>query len=67
MANVRLAKRLRSMPSLDFLRGFECAARHLSFTRAGQELNVTQSAVSRQVKALEEQLRIGSFTGTYAP
>ena len=58
MANVRLAKRLRSMPSLDFLRGFECAARHLSFTRAGQELNVTQSAVSRQVKALEEQLRI---------
>ena len=61
MANVRLAKRLRSMPSLDFLRGFECAARHLSFTRAGQELNVTQSAVSRQVKALEEQLRIGFF------
>ena len=34
----------------------------MSFTRAGQELNVTQSAVSRQVKALEEQLRIGSFT-----
>ncbi|AKM45068.1 LysR family transcriptional regulator [Burkholderia contaminans FFH2055] len=61
MANVRLAKRLRSMPSLDFLRGFECAARHLSFTRAGQELNVTQSAVSRQVKALEEQLRIELF------
>ncbi|WP_152911204.1 LysR family transcriptional regulator, partial [Burkholderia cenocepacia] len=61
MANVRLAKRLRSLPSLDFLRGFECAARHLSFTRAGQELNVTQSAVSRQVKALEEQLRIELF------
>ncbi|PRF98709.1 LysR substrate-binding domain-containing protein [Burkholderia ambifaria] len=61
MANVRLAKRLRGMPSLDFLRGFECAARHLSFTRAGQELNVTQSAVSRQVKALEEQLRIELF------
>ncbi|WP_232440859.1 LysR substrate-binding domain-containing protein [Burkholderia ubonensis] len=49
------------LPSLDFLRGFECAARHLSFTRAGQELNVTQSAVSRQVKALEEQLRIKLF------
>nr|WP_238594204.1 LysR substrate-binding domain-containing protein [Burkholderia pyrrocinia] len=52
---------MRSLPSLDFLRGFECAARHLSFTRAGQELNVTQSAVSRQVKALEEQLRIELF------
>ncbi|WP_408580273.1 LysR family transcriptional regulator [Burkholderia cenocepacia] len=33
----------------------------MSFTRAGQELNVTQSAVSRQVKALEEQLRIELF------
>ncbi|WP_260430029.1 LysR family transcriptional regulator [Burkholderia cenocepacia] len=55
------------MPSLDFLRGFECAARHLSFTRAGQELNVTQSAVSRQVKALEEQLRIELFTGIFVP
>jgi len=49
------------MPSLDFLRGFECAARHLSFTRAAHELNVTQSAVSRQVKALEEQLGIELF------
>ncbi|WP_205816968.1 LysR family transcriptional regulator [Burkholderia sp. Ac-20345] len=61
MANARLPKKLRSLPSLDFLRGFECAARHLSFTRAGQELNVTQSAVSRQVKALEEQLQIELF------
>ncbi len=55
------AKRLKNLPSLDFLRGFECAARHLSFTKAGQELNVTQSAVSRQVKALEERLRIELF------
>jgi DNA-binding transcriptional LysR family regulator len=51
-----IRKRLKNLPSLDFLRGFECAARHLSFTKAGQELNVTQSAVSRQVKALEDQL-----------
>jgi LysR family transcriptional regulator, glycine cleavage system transcriptional activator len=54
-------KRLKSLPSLDFLRGFEAAARHLSFTKAGQELNITQSAVSRQVKALEDQLGLELF------
>ncbi len=42
--------------SLDLLKGFEAAARHLSFTRAAQELSVTQSAVSREIKTLEEQL-----------
>ena len=42
--------------SLDLLRGFRAAARHLSFTQAARELFVTQSAVSHQVKALEEQL-----------
>lgn len=46
----------RSRISLDLLRGFEAAARHLSFTHAAAELFVTQSAVSRQIKALEEQL-----------
>nr|WP_278135446.1 LysR substrate-binding domain-containing protein [Burkholderia contaminans] len=61
MDNVRSARQAHQMPSLDLLRGFECAARHLSFTLAGQELNVTQSAVSRQVKALEEHLRIELF------
>jgi len=44
------------MPSLDLLTGFEAAARHLSFTKAGEELFLTQSAVSRQIKELEEQL-----------
>ena len=44
------------LPSLDLLRGFEAAARHLSFTRAAEELFVTQSAVSRQIKALEDYL-----------
>ena len=45
-----------SLPSLDLIRGFEAAARHLSFTRAAAELFLTQSAVSRQVQALEEHL-----------
>jgi DNA-binding transcriptional LysR family regulator len=42
--------------SLDLLRGFRVAARHLSFTRAAQELFVTQPAISREIKTLEEQL-----------
>src|SRR5688572_33340854 len=42
--------------SLDLLRGFRAAARHLSFTRAAQELYVTQSAISREIKTLEDQL-----------
>jgi DNA-binding transcriptional LysR family regulator len=42
--------------SLDLLRGFRAAARHLSFTRAAQELFVTQPAVSREIKTLEDQL-----------
>jgi DNA-binding transcriptional LysR family regulator len=48
--------RRRPRLSLDLLRGFRSAARHLSFTRAAQELFVTQSAISREVKTLEEQL-----------
>lgn len=48
-------------PSLDLLRGFEAAARRLSFTLAAQELFVTQSAVSRQVKALEADLGVALF------
>lgn len=42
--------------SLDLLRGSHAAARHLSFTRAARELCVTQPAVSREVRTLEEQL-----------
>src|SRR3954447_13589817 len=49
------------MPSLDLLAGFEAAARHLSFTKAGEELYLTQSAVSRQIKDLEEQLGVELF------
>jgi DNA-binding transcriptional LysR family regulator len=49
------------LPSLDLLRGFEAAARHLSFTKAADELHVTQSAVSRQIKTLEDQLGVALF------
>lgn len=44
------------LPPLNLLRGFEAAARHLSFTRAAEEMNVTQAAVSHQIKLLEEHL-----------
>jgi DNA-binding transcriptional LysR family regulator len=49
------------LPPLDLLVGFEAAARHLSFTKAGEELFLTQSAVSRQIKELEEQLGVALF------
>ena len=52
---------LRRLPSLDFLKGFDAAARHLSFTRAAEELFLTQSALSRQVQALEEALGVPLF------
>lgn len=51
----------RNLPSLDLLRGFEAAARNLSFTKAAEELFVTQSAVSRQVKAIEDHLGVALF------
>lgn len=51
----------RSIPPLNPLRTFESAARHLSFTRAAEELHVTQAAVSRQVAALEDYLGLKLF------
>lgn len=48
----------RRLPSLNMLRAFEAAARLQSVTRAAQELSVTQSAVSHQIKALEEWLGV---------
>ena len=47
----------RRLPPPNWLRSFEAAARHLSFTHAAQELNVSQSAVSQQVKLLEHFLK----------
>jgi LysR family transcriptional regulator, glycine cleavage system transcriptional activator len=49
------------LPPLNGLRSFEAAARHLSFTRAADELGVTSGAVSQQVKSLEGALGIALF------
>jgi LysR family transcriptional regulator, glycine cleavage system transcriptional activator len=49
------------LPSLNGLRAFEAAARHLSFTQAAAELNVTQTAISHQIKRLEQELGVRLF------
>jgi LysR family glycine cleavage system transcriptional activator len=51
----------RRLPPLNALKAFEAAARHESFTRAAEELCVTQGAVSHQVKALEAELGLKLF------
>ena len=51
----------RRLPPLNALKAFEAAARHLSFTRAAEELFVTQAAISHQIKGLEEFLGIKLF------
>ncbi len=51
----------RLLPSLNALKAYEAAARNESFTRAAEELCVTQGAVSHQVKALEAELGIKLF------
>ena len=51
----------RRLPPLNAVRAFEAAARHLNFTRASEELFVTQAAISHQVKALEEWLGVPLF------
>lgn len=49
------------IPDLSVLQAFECAARHGNFTLAATELNLTQSAVSRQIRTLEDQLGVALF------
>lgn len=52
---------LRRLPSMSSLRAFEATARHLSFTRAATELNLTQGAVSHQIRNLEDLLGLKLF------
>ena len=56
---MKLSRRL--VPDITTLQAFECAARHGSFTQAAAELNLTQSAVSRQIKDLEGQIGVLLF------
>ncbi|MGN8023635.1 LysR family transcriptional regulator [Phyllobacterium sp. 22229] len=56
---MKLSRRL--IPDIDILQTFECAARHGSFTQAAKELNLTQSAVSRQMSELESQIGVLLF------
>lgn len=51
----------RDLPPLNALRAFEAAARLQSVSRAGDELHVTHGAISRQIRALEEQLGVSLF------
>jgi LysR family transcriptional regulator, glycine cleavage system transcriptional activator len=56
-----MSNRRYSLPHVGFFQGFEAAARTLSFTKAAEELFITQSAVSRQIKALEDHLGVTLF------
>src|SRR6266487_976415 len=56
-----MASKRYDLPHLAFFQGFEAAARTLSFTKAAEELFITQSAVSRQIKALEDHLGLKLF------
>lgn len=56
-----MASLRRKLPPANALVVFEAAARHLNFTRAAEELHVTQAAVSRQIKTLEDDLGVPLF------
>lgn len=53
---------LAKLPPLDLVRGFVAVARRMSITQAAQDLHVTQSAVSRQIRSLEEHLGVTLLT-----
>lgn len=60
-STLRATSRVLRAMSLDALRGFESAARHMSFTAAAEELCLTQSAISKQIRGLEEALGVPLF------
>jgi len=53
------------LPPLDPLIAFEAAARHLSFTRAAEELHLSQAAISQQIRSLEDSLGVRLFTRSH--
>ena len=53
------------LPPLEPLIAFEAAARHLSFTRAAEELHLSQAAVSQQIRSLEDSLEVKLFTRSH--
>lgn len=55
---------VRPQPPLNFIRSFECAARHLSFTKAAEELGYTQAAISTHIRALEKYIGRALFVRT---
>jgi LysR family glycine cleavage system transcriptional activator len=61
---VKSASGVTPLPSLNALLAFEAAARHGSFTRAAAELGVTQTAISHQVRSLEDELAVTLFRRT---
>src|SRR5579884_1631590 len=52
---------MQHLPPLAALRAFEAAARHMSFSKAAEELNVTPAAISHQIHALEADLGVKLF------
>ena len=52
---------MRQLPPLNALRAFEAAARHMSFSKAAEELNVTPAAISQQIRALEDIVGVKLF------
>ncbi len=59
-----MAKKLRRLPSLNALRAFWAASKHRSFAEAAEELHVTASAVSLQIRQLEDELELKLFERT---
>lgn len=58
---MKLKRQKRKLPPLNALRAFEAAARHGSFKLAAEELTVSQSAVSHQIRSLEDYLGVHLF------